>query len=163
MRNTRLNASPRRQRRRSAFTLIEVLLVLLILGILATVAIVNLSGTRDKAKIDTTKLMLSEIENALDRYNFDIGHYPNEEEGGLNALLTKPSFSDEKLGEKWSGPYLKKEARDPWNNPIKYEKIDTSGGEAGAKQYHLWSLGPSGQDGAPDNIKNWDDNATPSR
>jgi general secretion pathway protein G len=141
------------------FTLIEVLLVLVILGMLATVAIVALSGTREGARIDTTKLMIKQIESALDTYNLHIGSYPTDDQG-LQALLVKPSFDDDKLGEKWRGPYLKEEPRDAWNHPIKYQKVEGSTDETGGKPYKVWSLGPDGQDGTEDDIKSWSDTSS---
>jgi general secretion pathway protein G len=155
-----------RTQRRSGFTLIEVLLVLVILGMLATVAIVALSGTREGARIDVSKRLVEQVGSSLETYNLHIGHYPSEEEGGLNALLTKPTFEDEKIAEKWRGPYIKEEPRDPWNHPLKYERVeasDSSSSEAGGKPFKLWSMGPDGQDGTADDIKNWSDDASTAK
>lgn len=144
---------PRRFRKRSAFTLVEVLLVLVILGLLATVAVVAILPQKEGARLDSCRLKMDSIETALELYNNNIGHYPNDEEGGLTALLTKPNFSDEKLGEKWRGPYVKEELRDPWSNPFHYEKAESS--ETAGKPYKLWSNGPDGQDGTQDDLRNW--------
>lgn len=141
-----------RNRRPGGFTLIEVLLVLVILGMLATVAIVALSGTREGARIDVANRQVEQISNALDTYNLHIGHYPSEEEGGVNALLTKPTFDDEKIAEKWRGPYIKEEPRDPWNHPFKYERKDSSDSSSNGKPFRVWSMGPDGQDGTADDI-----------
>ncbi|MCX5661965.1 MAG: type II secretion system major pseudopilin GspG [Planctomycetota bacterium] len=138
------------------FTLIEVLLVLVILGMLATVAIVALSGTRETARIDATKLKINQLESALDLYNLALGSYPSDEQG-LKALQTKPTFDDEKQGEKWRGPYLKSDPRDEWNHEFKYQKVEGSTEETGGKPFKLWSMGPDGQDGTEDDIKNWTD------
>ncbi len=142
--------------RRSGFTLIEVLMVVAILVLLAGVAIVGLRGTGDKAKIDLVKPLLSQIAGSLDRYKLDIGQYPTEEQGGLDALRTPPEFEDEKTAEKWAGPYLKKEPIDPWGNPISYQVTEPGTEEARLVPYKLWSFGPNGQDdnGAEDDIRN---------
>lgn len=152
----RPNPSRRPRRLSRGFTLIEVLLVLVILGMLATVAIVALSGTRETARIDATKLKMSQIESGLDLYNLALGQYPSDDQG-LKALITKPSFDDEKMGEKWRGPYLKNDPRDEWNHEFKYQKVEGSTEETGGKPFKLWSLGPDGQDGTEDDIKNWSD------
>jgi general secretion pathway protein G len=152
--------NPVRRARRShagGFTLIEILLVLAILLMLATVAIVAVGGIREGARVDTTKVLVQEVENALDTYSMQIGHYPTEEEGGLKALIEKPNFSDEKLAEKWRGPYIKTEARDSWNNALNYQVVTGSASENGGKGYKLWSNGPDGQDGTDDDIKSWND------
>ena len=142
---------------RRGFTLIEVLLVILLLGMLAAVAIVAIGGTREKARIDITKVLVQQtVPNALDRYNNDIGHYPSEDEGGLEALRKKPSFGDEEsLAEKWAGPYLTKEPKDAWNQALTYEVVEDA--EAGTAQYKLWSNGPNKQSGDDDDIKSVED------
>lgn len=150
---------PRRFRKRSAFTLVEVLLVLVILGLLATVAVVAILPQKEGARIDSCRLMMESIDNSLELYNNNIGRYPSEEDGGLDALLKKPNYSDEKLGEKWRGPYVKTELRDPWGNPFHYEKAE-SGSESGGKPFKLWSNGPDGQDGTQDDIRNWSEEGT---
>ncbi len=144
-----------RSKARRGFTLIEILLVLAIIGMLAGVAIVSLVGTREGAKIDSTKAMLSSIETALETYNMHVSHYPSEEEGNLTALRVKPTFENEQIGEMWRGPYLKKEPRDAWGNVINYELNVAGTDEAQAQPYRLWSNGPDGVDGTEDDINNW--------
>src|SRR6185503_5127662 len=96
----------RRSYRVGGFTLIEILLVIVIILLLAGALVVFVLPQQKGAEKNTTKLMLSQVETALDTYRLNLGHYPNEQEGGLDALLKKPSFENEKLGEKWQGPYL---------------------------------------------------------
>lgn len=138
---------------RRGFTLIEVLLVILLLGLLATVTIMAVGGTREKSRIKITQVLLEQVvPGALDRYNNDIGHYPSEEEGGLEALRKKPNFGDdETLAEQWAGPYLKKEPKDAWNQSLNYELVEDA--EAGGQTYKLWSNGPNKQSGDDDDIK----------
>lgn len=145
----------RTNERNKGFTLLEILLVILILGMLAGVLIVAIGGAGDKARIDTTRLTVTmTVPDALERYKFDIGHYPSEEEGGLKALITKPSFSDETLATKWSGPYLKQEPLDAWNKPLNYE-VATDSTDSSAPKFKVWSNGPNGNSGDEDDIKSW--------
>lgn len=144
-----------RLKAKRGFTLIEILLVLAIIGMLAGVAIVSLVGTREGAKIDSTKAMLSSIETALETYNMHVSHYPSEEEGNLTALRVKPTFENEQIGEMWRGPYLKKEPRDAWGNVVNYELNVSGTDEAQTQPYRLWSNGPDGVDGTEDDINNW--------
>jgi len=137
------------------FTLIEVLMVIVILGLLATLAIVELWPTGEAKKVEATSLLIGEVGTALDMYKMDIGHYPNENEGGLKALREKPTFDNEKLAEKWHGPYLKKEPMDAWSNPLKYELLEGTGGtEKPVTAYKLSSNGPNGNEGDDDDISN---------
>jgi len=157
-----MSKASNQRRRHSGFTLIEILLVLAILLMLATVAIVALSGTREGAKVDTTRLLIQEVENALETYNMHLSRYPSEEEGGLNALLTRPAFDDEKLAERWRGPYLKTEPRDSWARPLHYQVAEAGTTETtpGAKPIRIWSDGPDGQEGTADDIRNWNEEAS---
>jgi len=140
---------------RRGFTLIEVLLVLLILGMLATVAVVALRGTREGARIDATKLLLTEVETALETFSMHLSRYPTQDEG-LGALITKPAFEDEAEGNKWRGPYLKREAKDVWGQALSYEPVEAGSEEAGqGLRFKLWSNGPDKQSGTDDDIKNW--------
>ena len=137
---------------RAGFTLIEILLVILILAMLAGVAIVTFSGTREGAKIDTTKLMLTEIETSLDIFNSHVNRYPTTDEG-LDVLRKKPS--DEEIAEKWRGPYLKKEPKDAWDKSFHYERVESGSGEDLGISYKLWSEGPDKQSETDDDIKSW--------
>lgn len=148
----------KQSRKEQGFTLIEVLLVIVILGLLAAVAVVAMSGTREGAKIDTTKLLMQELETGMETYNMHVGHYPTEEEGGLDALTTKPTFDEEGSEDKWRGPYLKKEAKDAWGNDFSYEAVEADAlSEGSSTPFKLWSNGPDGQSGTEDDIKNWSD------
>ncbi len=148
-------------RRRKAgvagFTLIEILLVIVIILLLAGALVVFVLPQQKGAEKNTTRLMLQGVGNALDTYRLNLGHYPTEQEGGLEALLKKPSFENERLGEKWNGPYLKPGTTldDPWNNKIRYELVDraSEGEKAGALPYKLYSVGPDGQPDTDDDIK----------
>ncbi|MBM4018759.1 MAG: type II secretion system protein GspG [Planctomycetes bacterium] len=144
-------------RARRGFTLIEVLIVLGIIILLAGAAIVALVPQQKGARIDTTKLKMKSIETALEAYNVNIGHYPNEQEGGIDALRTRPAFDTEQLNEMWRGPYLKEDPRDAWGNKYNYQVTQAGTPEADQTPYRLWSNGPDGMDGTDDDIKNWSD------
>ena len=153
----------RRRRRASGFTLIEILLVIVIILLLAGALVVFVLPQQKGAERNTTRLMLQQVANALDTYRLNLGHYPTEQEGGLDALLKKPSFENERVGEKWQGPYLKPGTTldDPWNNKIRYELADGttgSGEQAGALPYKLYSVGPDGQPDTDDDVKLASDN-----
>jgi general secretion pathway protein G len=151
--------SRRRATRAAGFTLIEILLVIVIILLLAGALVVFVLPQQEGAEKNTTKLLLNNIANALDMYRLNLGHYPSEEEGGLKALLVKPTFEDEKVGEKWQGPYLKPGTRlqDPWNHDLVYEPVDlkvvTDDKTKARLPYKLYSVGPDGQPDTDDDIK----------
>jgi len=144
------------KRSRRGFTLIEVLLVIAIIGVLAGVFIFAIGGTQDRANKDAAKLLVKQVCNALQRYKLHIGHYPTEEEGGLDALRKKPDFDEEATGEKWAGPYLETDPTDAWDNKLSYTPTDPTSEEAQTVPFKVWSNGPNGQDdnGADDDIRN---------
>jgi general secretion pathway protein G len=152
-----LNALDRRRRRTAGFTLIEILLVIVIILLLAGAMVVFVIPQQKGAEKNTTKLLLQSVATALDTYRLNLGHYPNEQEGGLDALLKKPNFENERMGDKWQGPYLKPGTtlEDPWGHKIHYELADKAGpGEtAGALPYKLFSVGPDGQPDTDDDVK----------
>lgn len=156
----RLNGVGKLTRARSAgFTLIEILLVIVIILLLAGALVVFVLPQQEGAEKNTTKLMLQNVGTALDTYRLNLGHYPTEQEGGLDALLRKPTFENEKLGDKWQGPYLKPGTTldDAWNNKLRYELSDptasTDTEKKGGLPYKLFSVGKDGQPETDDDIK----------
>jgi general secretion pathway protein G len=154
----RLNEAVK-SKRAAGFTLIEILLVIVIILLLAGALVVFVLPQQKGAEKNTTKLMLENIGTALDTYRLNLGHYPNEQEGGLDALLKKPSFENEKMGDKWQGPYLKPGTvlDDPWGNKLRYELIDAANASDNEKKgglpYKLFSVGPDGQPDTDDDIR----------
>ena len=53
------------QKRKSAFTMIELVFVIVIIGILASVAVPRLAATRDDAEITKARVLVASIRNAL--------------------------------------------------------------------------------------------------
>lgn len=147
----------RGQQRKSGFTLIEVLLVAGILALLAAFAIPRLFSQAEEAK---KKLGLAAvgrngpIAKALKSYKWDMGQFPETDEG-LAALFEDRDRADD---ERYKGPYLEgtyEELKDAWENPFEYR----CPGEVNEDGYDLWSCGPDrkddgGKEGS-DDIKNW--------
>jgi len=141
-------------RRRSAFTLIEVLLVIAILGMLVAWVVPKLMGRKDQAMIDIARNTVASrgpIAQMLQLYKLDIGKYPPTDEG-LKALSERPDSIDEDTNL-WKGPYVEDpdSLRDPWGNEYQYK----APGDVNTNSYDLWSNGPDGQEGTEDDIKNW--------
>jgi prepilin-type N-terminal cleavage/methylation domain-containing protein len=58
------------------FTLVEMLVVITIIGILAALAIPNMTKARNKAREGEAKANLHVIQEAIERFNTDMGEYP---------------------------------------------------------------------------------------
>src|SRR5438132_14152333 len=90
------------QNRRTAFTLIEIMVVVVILGILAATIIPQFIGTTQDAKVSAAKATIAELESAIERFHIHMDRYPTAEEG-LKVLVERPADDD----SKWRGPYIK--------------------------------------------------------
>ena len=144
-------------RRAAGFTLIEILLVIVVILMLAAAMVVFVLPQQKGAEKNTTKLMLAQVATALDTYRLNLGHYPTEQEGGLDALSKKPTFENERMGEKWQGPYIKPGTSldDPWGFKLHYELVAAGGDgdDKSALPYKLFSVGPDGQPDTDDDIR----------
>ncbi|MCU0666005.1 MAG: type II secretion system major pseudopilin GspG [Candidatus Omnitrophica bacterium] len=117
--------------KKTAFTLIELMLVVIIIGVLAAMVMPRLVGRSEEARITVARSAVqANIPVALDMFEIDMGHYP----GKLDDLLTNPDSSTQ-----WKGPYIKKDRdlKDPWGRAYKYELLSDDN-----KDYKLCSPGP---------------------
>lgn len=135
-------------RRRSGFTLVELLLVLTILAILAGIVLPSMVGRGQQAKITAAKSDISSFSTALGIYEVDNGGFPKGR-NGLQSLVQRPNNA-----QNWHGPYLQDKTTvplDPWGNPYVYE----CPGKHNPTSFDLMSMGPDGRIGGDDDICNW--------
>src|SRR5665648_424525 len=85
-------------RKEEGFTLIELLIVMVILGLLAALVGPRMFGKVGASKQKAAKAQIALFETTLDTYRLDMGRYPTEEEGGMQALREKPEGA-----ENWDG------------------------------------------------------------
>lgn len=125
----------------SGFTLIEVMVVIVILGILAALIVPNVIGQSDKARVGTTKSVLSTTASALDLFKLDNSRYPTTQEG-LDALIHKPASA-----KTWpNGGYIKGGLpKDGWGADLQYISPSSDG-----KPFDLYSFGSDGKEGGDD-------------
>ena len=141
----------RSHRRRSGFTLIEILVVIVVIAILATLVAPNIFQHVGAAKDATAKSQIAMFGAALDAYRLDNGRYPSTEQG-LAALWEKPAIDPP---ANWRSPYLRKPVPlDPWGHPYSY----LSPGQVNPQGYDLLSYGADGKpggDGEDADIVSW--------
>ncbi|MCC2103888.1 MAG: type II secretion system major pseudopilin GspG [Hyphomicrobiales bacterium] len=130
-------------RRRSGFTLVEVLVVLAIIGMVMGLAGPRVLNYLSDSKVKAARLQMENISSALDLFYLDNGRYPQTSEG-LVALFRRPSNATA-----WNGPYLKGSTppNDPWGHAFVYR----SPGQEGA--YEIASFGPEGREGSDKAIR----------
>jgi general secretion pathway protein G len=136
------NVMPRRtvlsRRRRSGFTLLELLLVLAILVMLVGVVGVNLSGTQSDANVGITTTQISNLKNGIDMYRIRMNVLPDT----LDQLRDGPSDSEKKA--KWTAPIMTDIPADAWGNAFVYKKNGNA--------YEIRSAGLDGQVNTDDDI-----------
>ena len=133
-----------RNRRHSAFTLVEMLLVLVILATLAAIVYPKLAGRSEQARVTAAATQIASFSTVLDAFEVDNGYYPKGK-GGLLDLVQPPRDA-----QNWKGPYLKEIPLDPWNHEYVYE----CPGRMNPTSYDLISGGPDGKVGSEDDISN---------
>lgn len=128
----------RKGRRRSAFTLIEMLVAVTILGILAALIVPRFLGRVGGARQAVAQENIRVLETKVLEFQTDCGRFPTNQEG-LRALVRAPAD----VQDKWQGPYVKdKDIIDPWGE----EYIFRYPGRKNA-DFDISSLGADKQEG----------------
>jgi general secretion pathway protein G len=120
------------------FTLIELMVVIVILGILAGMIVPRIMDRPEQARRTKAGADIGALEQALKLYKLDTGKYPSTEQG-LMALSEPPSTGV--LAKNWKGPYLDKNAKDPWENDYIYISPGLHG------DFDIMSYGADGEPG----------------
>jgi general secretion pathway protein G len=135
-------------RKRSGFTLLEIMMVVMIIAVLIASAVHFMGSDVDYAKDVRVKADIESITTQLKLYQAMNGFFPTSDQG-LQALVIRPD-TDPKPTQ-WR-QLLTKVPLDPWYNPYIYENP----GKHNQDSFDLYSAGPHNKPGADDNIGNWD-------
>ena len=129
-----------RNRKRNAFTLMELLLamsILIIMGGLATFAFLNMG---QNARMDAVLAQIRTYESACIAYKLKHNRFPNS----LDDLYQAPSGMTDR---QWGGPFINKPvALDVWGSPYSYTPNDST------NRVLITSPGPDGIANTPDDI-----------
>lgn len=121
------------------FTLTELMVVLVIIGLLATVVLINVLPSQDRAMVTKARADIATLEQAMEQYRLDNLTYPNAADG-LAALRAAPAGLADPSRYR-PGGYVRNLPEDPWGRPYQLAVP----GQNGAP-FSVYSLGA---DGAP--------------
>lgn len=141
----------RRKPHEVGFTLVELMVVIVIIGLLATVVIINVLPSQDRAMTEKARADVAVLEQAVESYRLDNFSFPRTEDG-LQALVAAPGGLQRP--ERYRpGGYVRRLPQDPWGNPYQYAQPGRRGGA-----FDIWSFGADGREGGEGNdadIGNW--------
>ena len=141
---------PDRFRRDAGFTLVEVMVVIVIIGLLATVVMINVLPSQDRAMREKARADIAVLEQAVETFRLETLRFPTTEEG-LTALVQAPAGMA-RADRYRDGGYVRRLPQDPWGNAYQYQQP----GHHGAVD--IWSFGGDGQaggEGHDADIGNW--------
>ena len=134
----------------AGFTLLELMVAIVILGLLATVVMINVLPSQDRAMKEKAKADVSVLEQAVESYRLDNFVFPTTEQG-LSALTAPPAGLN-RPDRYRDGGYIRRLPDDPWGNPYQYAYP----GER--SRFDVFSLGADGKKGGEGDdadIGNW--------
>lgn len=130
-------------KKRSGFTLVELLIVVVILGILAAVVIPQFSDASSDAKTSSLISNLQTIRSQIQLYKIQhAGALPGAGTAAFDAALTKYTDASGALaatqapGPGVYGPYLQQIPKNPFNNSDKITTNGTLGDNGGGWEFN---------------------------
>ncbi len=127
----------------AGFTLLEIMVVLVIIGVMAALIAPRFIERADEAKVETTKVQMKNIAQALKLYRLQHGSYPSSSDG-LNALVAAG-----KNGKR----YMDALPKDAWGHHFVYLAPGVHG------DFDILSYGADGKSGGSGfdtDIGNWE-------
>ncbi len=119
-------------KRRSAFTLVELMVVVVIIGVLATVVTVSVGDYLVQGKQAAAKAEVAQMSNALSLYHTEFDRYPDNDEGLAALKQTSPTHPH---------GILQGDLQDPWGHEYVYTYPGLNG------VFDICSYGADGQEG----------------
>jgi general secretion pathway protein G len=140
----RLRRRPRYRAATAGFTLTELMVVIVIIGLLATVVLINVLPSQDRAMVTKARADIATLETAMEMYRLDNLSYPSAADG-LNALRQPPAGLTDPSRYR-PGGYVRSLPDDPWGRPYQLQVPGPNGAP-----FAILSLGADGAPGGSDN------------
>ena len=141
---------PARFRRDAGFTLVEIMVVVVIIGLLATVVMINVLPSQDRAMREKARADIAVLEQAVETFRLETLRFPTAEEG-LAALVQAPAGMA-RADRYRDGGYVRRLPQDPWGNSYQYA---FPGQHSRFDVYSLGADGVRGGEGDNADIGNW--------
>lgn len=125
------------------FTLTELMVVIFIIGLLATVVMINVLPSQDRAMVTKAQADIATLETALEQYRLDNLAYPASSDGLQALRIAPPSLMQPDRYRR--GGYIKSLPQDPWGRPYQYQSPGPNG-----QAFEILSLGADGAPGGSD-------------
>lgn len=133
----------RLERRRDAFTLLELLIVLAIIVAIAAMVAPNLLSSQQDANISLARTTIKNIEDAFKRKAVKMNGV-FEAGTGTDKIQALSQEWEDSMGKKQQ-PLMEGYSVDPWQNDYQYS-FDSNTDQ----KPKIWSFGPDGQDNGGD-------------
>jgi general secretion pathway protein G len=146
-----MKTPPRKTSGKAGFSLLELMVVIVIMGILATVVVLNVLPSQDRAMVEKARTDISTLEQAVELYRLELQAYPTTEDG-LTALVEGPSDAARAARFPANG-FIRRLPTDPWGNAYQYLYPGANG------EFDIFTLGADGRaggDGLDADIGNWE-------
>jgi len=102
-------------KRRSGFTLVELLVVIVVLAVLAAIVLPKFMNSSARSKESSLRSDLKLLRSAVNAFNADTGKYPNSLADLAESDKTKVKIADGTVVSPtdWHGPYVETVPTDP--------------------------------------------------
>lgn len=145
-----MKPTPKRKDPKAGFSLLEMMVVLVIIGLLATIVVINVLPSQDRAMVEKANADIRTLEQAVELYRLQMLIYPTTQDG-LEALVSGPSDTSVSARFPANG-FIRRLPEDPWGRPYQYLYPGENG------EFDIFTLGADGRaggDGMDADIGNW--------
>lgn len=124
----------------SGMSIIEILIAITLIGLAGTFVVGKIFDNLKEGQVSSAKIQIKHLGDRLQEFRRHCGQFPTADQGGLEALVTKPTGGKE-CKRYQPGGYIEggKVPQDPWENEFIYE--------SDGKTYKIKSLGVDGAEG----------------